>query len=464
MEHLFNSVTISLFHSIWQAALLILLYISVTGIFKQIAPVAKRNLLFLLLAIQFFISLITFGFLFFDIPNTVLPAINHYSVSILTQPVNNDFINTLFIIYISVVSFKSFFLIGRWIQFRNNIYRNLVKAPVDIKLFTQIKSTHFGLKRKVSIWYSSVVSSPLTFGFFKPVILLPLSLVNGLTIEETESIIIHELTHIQKQDYLFNWLVLLMEIVFFFNPFIVSLCKKIKLEREKNCDVQVLQFDYDAGLYASTLLKIAKLHRSHQPFNLAAAHPKSSLLKRIEYFSEEKNLIFSKLNYKILPAVIILLVITFNALILPLNNKKITGKSEQPSLISLQSEVPVPFANAAFPQGTGEAVSKQHGSSVARESSPIFIKNNAIDESKVDDNDIYAVAAGNVSAPGKNEKEVIVKEENSGGHSITVTYTLVIENGEMIIKPLWSLSEIKGLKDSLKIKADTVLKAFNIVQ
>ncbi|MEO7266169.1 MAG: M56 family metallopeptidase [Ferruginibacter sp.] len=463
MEHLLYSVTISLCHSLWQAALLILLYISITGLFKQIAPVAKRNFLILLLAIQFTISVVTFCFLFFEIPNTLFPVINDFSTRLFTQPFNNDFIIALFIIYISIVSFKSFFLLGRWIQFRHNIYQNLVKAPVGVKLFTQIKAAHFGIKRKVSIWYSSVTSSPLTFGFFKPVILMPLSLVNGLTMEETESIIIHELTHIQKQDYLFNWLVLILEIVFFFNPFIVSLCKKIKLEREKHCDVQVLQFDYDAGLYASALLKIAKLHRSHQPFNLAAAHPQSSLLKRIEYFSEEKNLNFSKLNYKIFPTVIILLVIAVNAILLPLSHKKTEGKLLQPSFISLQSELPVPFAAEAYPQEQGETISKNVTSSY-QGNSPVFVKNNAIDETKNDDNDIFAITTGNVSAPEKNEKEVIIKEENSGGHSITVTYTLVIENGEMIIKPLWSLSEIKGLKDSLKIKADTVLKAFNIIQ
>lgn len=463
MEHLFYSVTISLFHSIWQAALLALLYLTATRLFKQIAPVAKRNFLFLLLGLQFFISFLTFVFLFFEIPNSVLPVVNEFTATFYSKSVNNDFINAIFIIYISIVSFKSFFLLGRWMQFRNNIYRNLVKAPIDIKLFTQIKAAHFGIKRKVSIWYSSVVSSPLTFGFFKPVILMPLSLINGLSMEETEAIIIHELTHIQKQDYLFNWLILLMEIIFFFNPFVVSLCKKIKMEREKNCDVQVMQFDYNAGLYAAALLKIARLHRSHQPFNLAAAHPKSSLLKRIEYFSEEKNLNFSKLNYKIIPTAIILLFIAINAVMLPLNYKKTTGTLLQPSFISFQSEMPVPFATAAFPQ-EGEEPEIEKKSPAYLEHLPVFVKNNSIDEAKFDEKDDYALAAGNVSTPGKNENEVIIKEENSSGRSITISYTLVLENGEMIIKPLWSLSEIKGLKDSLKIKPDTVIKAFNIVQ
>ncbi len=126
--------------------------------------------------------------------------------------------------------------------------------------------------------------------------------------------------------------------------------------------------------------------------------------------------------------------------------------------------MPVPFANAAFPEEAVESSLKHQGSSFAKETFPVFIQNNSFNESKVDDNETYGIVAGNVSAPEKNEKEVIVKEENSSGQSITVTYTLVIENGEMIIKPLWSLSEIKGLKDSLKIKADTVLKAFNIIQ
>jgi beta-lactamase regulating signal transducer with metallopeptidase domain len=38
----------------------------------------------------------------------------------------------------------------------------------------------------VNFWYSDVVTTPLTFGYFKPVILLPVALVNQISTKEAE--------------------------------------------------------------------------------------------------------------------------------------------------------------------------------------------------------------------------------------------------------------------------------------
>ncbi|MEO6404771.1 MAG: M56 family metallopeptidase [Ferruginibacter sp.] len=464
MEHFFYSVTITLFHSLWQSSLLLLLYIVATTVVNSISPNGKRNFLFMMLSLQFVITITTFGFLFFDISNTLLPAVTDFSNRILDLPLKTEIIYNLFVVYISIVSFKSVYLVMQWLRYRDNISKHLVKAPVEVKLFTKATALHLGIKRNVSIWYSSFVSSPLTFGFLKPVILMPISVMNGLTMAETESIIIHELTHIQKLDYLFNWFVISMETVFFFNPFVILLCKKIKLEREINCDVQVLQFDYCALKYAETLLKIARMNRSHQQFNLAAAAPDSNLLKRISYFAKEKNLNHSKPGYKIVPATIILLLITFYALIIPLKQKTNIDNLVQSSFISFESEVPVPFATATL-QDAGAKTSPQTSTFKVRVNSPVNVANNSIDETNEDSNvETIAVAAGTNPVSEKVEKEMIVKEESSNGKSITIAYSIDLKNGEMMIKPIWSFSEIKGLKDSLKLKADTVLKAFNIIQ
>lgn len=88
-----------------------------------------------------------------------------------------------------------------WISFKRKHNNNLVKPPVDLKVFAIVKAGQFGIKRYVSLWLSNTVASPVTFGFWKPVILLPVALVNKLTISEVESLIVHELTHIKYNDF-----------------------------------------------------------------------------------------------------------------------------------------------------------------------------------------------------------------------------------------------------------------------
>jgi bla regulator protein BlaR1 len=76
----------------------------------------------------------------------------------------------------------------------------------------------------------------MVIGNLKPVILMPIGLLTALTTEEVEAILMHELAHIKRRDYLVNLLQSLMEIVFFFNPAVLWISQLIKAERENCCD------------------------------------------------------------------------------------------------------------------------------------------------------------------------------------------------------------------------------------
>ena len=60
----------------------------------------------------------------------------------------------------------------------------------------------FSLRKKVKIYLSGKIICPLTTGFLKPVILIPVAAVNQLTTEQMEAVILHELAHIKRADYL----------------------------------------------------------------------------------------------------------------------------------------------------------------------------------------------------------------------------------------------------------------------
>ena len=97
-------------------------------------------------------------------------------------------------------------------------------------------SDQLGIKRTVQIMQSGIAKLPMVLGHFKPVILIPIGLLTALSTEEVESILVHELAHIHRRDYLVNLLQNLMEIVFFFNPAVLWVSALIKAERENCCD------------------------------------------------------------------------------------------------------------------------------------------------------------------------------------------------------------------------------------
>lgn len=159
----------------------------------------------------------------------------------------------------------------------------LQKISADWRIFTSTISEQLGIRKKVQIWISDFVSSPVTIGFLKPVILIPLAAINNLEPAQLEAVILHELAHIRRYDYLVNLLVNIIRTILYLNPFVKAMAKDIEQEREKSCDELVMQFQYDAHQYASALLLLEKSSHQTKPLLLSAGGSnKNELLKRVE--------------------------------------------------------------------------------------------------------------------------------------------------------------------------------------
>ena len=134
--------------------------------------------------------------------------------------------------------------------------KGLEKSPYELKHFVGQKALSLGIKKEVKVFISTIATTPLTIGFWKPIILIPLASLNHLTSIQMEAVLLHELAHIRRHDYLINVLLQSVEILMFFNPFMRLLLKQARLERENSCDDFVLQYDYDAADYARALLAL----------------------------------------------------------------------------------------------------------------------------------------------------------------------------------------------------------------
>ncbi|MDB5236725.1 MAG: hypothetical protein JWR44_3718 [Hymenobacter sp.] len=93
-----------------------------------------------------------------------------------------------------------------------------------------------GLKRPVALLESALVQVPLVVGHVRPVILLPLGAVAGLSPAYLEAILAHELAHVLRRDYLVNLLQTVAEALFFYHPAVWFVANCVRTERENCCD------------------------------------------------------------------------------------------------------------------------------------------------------------------------------------------------------------------------------------
>ena len=282
----------SLLNSFWQMAILWLLYALITGMGKRFSAATRHGLALV------FAGLGSIWFL-----STCWAAIAGYGSVYdgMTNWRSNDFllkriywIRDLFNIlvpYLAILYLGSLcFLIFPYIQQHRRLralrMEGLQKMPAPLRLFAQSIASRMGIRRKVQLWLSSLVDSPLTVGFLKPIILIPIATINQLSLEQVEAVLLHELAHIKRNDYLINLLVSWMGILFFFNPFCRLLIQTIRKEREHCCDDLVIQFRYNPHVYASALLSLERSRGHHAALAMAAiGRSQQLLLERIRRFT-----------------------------------------------------------------------------------------------------------------------------------------------------------------------------------
>ena len=269
----------ALIDSLWQMALLWLIYILITWGGKKFTAATRHFLLLVLLTvgtIWFFFSLAS--------PFSLIEYGSTNDLNILMSlPVGaRQFINDalpycsgiyLFILCMLIVRYCNHYILSQRIRING-----LQKPSIEIKIFVQEMVARIGIQQKLSVWLSTSIHSPMVIGFIKPVILIPMATINHLSMAQMEAVLLHELAHIKRHDYFINLLVAFIETIFFFNPFAWMLVQSIKKEREHACDDIVMQFRYDPCMYASALLSLEKQRKGLAQLAMAAVGKNKKLL------------------------------------------------------------------------------------------------------------------------------------------------------------------------------------------
>ena len=135
------------------------------------------------------------------------------------------------------------------------------------------------LSRPVRMLESCLVDTPMVLGHFRPVILMPIGLLAGLPVGQVEAILLHELAHIRRYDYLVNVLQRSVEGLLFYHPAVWWISRVIRAERENCCDDVVVAMSGNAHEYAVALAALEQNRWSGR--ELAVAATGGSLVKRI---------------------------------------------------------------------------------------------------------------------------------------------------------------------------------------
>ncbi|HTF28848.1 MAG TPA: M56 family metallopeptidase [Flavitalea sp.] len=275
----------SLINSLWQMGIVWLLYQILTRNGTKFSAEKRHNLALLsqftgsLWFIVTFIINLTMATEGASVAGSNAASGIGSAISLAVEPL----LPWLSLIYLVVTVLLLFRLSSHLSSTRTLASKGLTKADPEIRVFMQQLAAQMGIKKPIRVWISNLVETPLTIGFWRPVILLPVAIVNNLSLKQTESIILHELYHIQRNDFLINLLIAVADIILFFNPFAKYFREVIQREREHRCDDMVLQFRYDPMLYAQALL-ILEQHRPtrHSVMLAATGNNKFFLLARVK--------------------------------------------------------------------------------------------------------------------------------------------------------------------------------------
>lgn len=272
-------------NSLWQMALLWVIYQFISGIFRSARSSFRSSLASLLLVTGFIVFIYTF-FSFYSTQNSAQAI---FSPSILDPGENQQVTNWLqkslpvasvLYLLLLMIPVAHFIRNYRYVQVIRQF--GLTRMDVQWRVFIKNVSARMGIHKPVHIWVSEFVSSPVTIGFLKPVILVPLAAINHLSTQQMEAVLLHELSHIRRYDYLVNLVINFIQTVLYFNPFVKAFVKIVEREREKSCDEMVLQFQYDSYDYATALLTLEKVNHDHKMLAVGATGKKNDLLQRVE--------------------------------------------------------------------------------------------------------------------------------------------------------------------------------------
>lgn len=124
--------------------------------------------------------------------------------------------------------------IGAFLFIRHFRWRKIYQMALPVDMTPPLGEISFG--RPPRICQSDRIPGPLTYGVFRPVILLPADLNQG----DLPCVLAHEMVHVRRRDNLFQWLFLLAFCLHWMNPLVWVLGYCFSRDMERSCDEEAV--------------------------------------------------------------------------------------------------------------------------------------------------------------------------------------------------------------------------------
>lgn len=193
-----------------------------------------------------------------------------------------------------------------------------------------------GVRHPVALRIVDALPSPAAAGWWRPVVLLPASLISRLPVEYLEALLAHELAHVRRYDYLVNLLQGLVEALLFFHPVVWWLSRQARVERELIADGLAAQALDSPHRLARALAALSDLQSATgaMPHLAQAAHG-GSLMSRIEHLLRPNRRIAGRLAFPVLGLAA--------ACIAFLAHAQMAGDAPKPAAQTLPASAPAPI-------------------------------------------------------------------------------------------------------------------------
>jgi GWxTD domain-containing protein len=169
--------------------------------------------------------------------------------------------------------------VAAWMAAQRVRDRGVCRPPDPWPQRLQYLRARLRVSKPVALLETCLADVPVVIGYLRPVILLPVGMLAGMPAAQVEAILLHELAHIQRRDYLVNLLQTVVEGFLFYHPAIWWISGAIRAERENCCDDLVVAASGDAREYAAALAALEQTRWAADQAALAATG--GSLVKRI---------------------------------------------------------------------------------------------------------------------------------------------------------------------------------------
>jgi bla regulator protein BlaR1 len=269
-----TSLSLTLLHFLWQGLLVAVVLKSALLIFNNHKPQLRYALSALAMSVNLLLPIITFAIIYQTESSPTNTIANSLALSEFIQELKQpdaffsyqelaellpSLLPSIAILWLATITLLAGKLLLEIYNVNNLPQQNTVAPSQKLQTrFNELaKQIHLAMTPQLLI--SLTVEVPMAIGWLKPVVLLPASMVTGLSTPQLEMLLLHELAHIRRHDYLVNFFQTLVEVLLFFHPAVHWVSKQMRNEREYCSDDIAVQHCGDAIAYAHTLADTASL-------------------------------------------------------------------------------------------------------------------------------------------------------------------------------------------------------------